>query len=166
MILKKKIASIITIAIVISLLAGCSNKSMITYNATDKIYDDDSKICKEYDTFGMDGSNEKVGQGVYKGNLKISGDTTIWEYESDKDLDLEVPYSLSVKSGKGKIVLISPDNKVTTLIEKNNKAENEEKASITVPIKKGNNRIKLVGYKKANMDVEIHLDKGKFKVNS
>ncbi|AKA68856.1 hypothetical protein [Clostridium scatologenes] len=160
MLSKRERTLIATVAMVISLLAGCSN------DVANKVYDDNSKICKEYDTFGMDNSNEKVEQGVYKANLKISGDTTIWEYKSDKDFDLKVPYNLYVKSGKGKIVLISPDNKVTTLVEKSSKAGNGGKESMMLSIKKGNNRIKLVGYKKADMNVEIHLDKGNFKTNS
>ncbi|AKN30383.1 50S ribosomal protein L7ae [Clostridium carboxidivorans P7] len=160
MLSKRKRTLIAAVAMVVSLLVGCSN------DVADKVYDDNSKICKEYDTFGMDNSNEKVEQGLYKANLKISGDTTIWEYKSDKDFDLKVPYNLSVKSGKGKIVLISPDNKVTTLVEKSSKADNGGKESMMLSIKKGNNRIKLVGYKKADMNVEIHLDKGNFKTNS
>ncbi|WPC44357.1 50S ribosomal protein L7ae [Clostridium sp. JS66] len=160
MLLKRKRTLIAAVIMVISLFVGCSN------DVADKVYDDNSKICKEYDTFGMDNSNEKVEQGVYKANLKISGDTTIWEYKSDKDFDLKVPYNLSVKGGKGKIVLISPDDKVTTLAEKSSKADNGEKESMMLSIKKGNNRIKLVGYKKADMNVEIHLDKGNFKTNS
>ncbi|WP_259473383.1 hypothetical protein [Clostridium estertheticum] len=36
-------------------------------------------------------------------------------------------------------------------------------ASLTVPIKKGNNRIKVIGYEKADIDIELHIDKGTFK---
>lgn len=59
------------------------------------------------------------------------------QYESSSDLDLKVPYFLSVKSGKAKIVLISPDNTVINLVENTNKATMKGTASLTVPIKKG-----------------------------
>lgn len=35
--------------------------------------------------------------------------------------------------------------------------------SFTVPIKKGKNRIKVVGYEKADIDIELHIEKGTFK---
>ncbi len=94
--------------------------------------------------------------------MKLSGSGTIWAYESSSDFDLKVPYILSVKSGKAKIVLISPDNTVVNLVENTDKATMKETTSLTLPIKKGNNRIKLVGYKKADIDIELHIEKGTF----
>ena len=128
----------------------------------DRVYNDDSKIANDSDTFGLDESDETIEEGVYKGKLKFSGSITIWTYESNEDFELQVPYTLSVKSGKAKIVLISPDNTVNTLVENTNKSSVEGEAILTVPIKKGVNRIKLVGYKKADIDVELNIEKGTF----
>ncbi|NFL78782.1 50S ribosomal protein L7ae [Clostridium sporogenes] len=153
---KKIIAFIAMATITISLLVGCNNNM-------DKIYNDNSKIATEYDTFGLDKSDETIESGIYKGQLKLSGSGTIWTYESSSDINLKVPYLLSVKSGKAKIVLISPDNKVVNLVENTDKATMKESTSLTLPIKKGKNRIKLVGYKKADIDIELHIEKGKFK---
>ncbi|MCW6060831.1 hypothetical protein LAV35_10680 [Clostridium sporogenes] len=75
---------------------------------------------------------------------------------------MKVPYILSVKSGKAKIVLISPANTVVNLVENTDKATMKGTTSLTLPIKKGNNRIKLVGYKKADIDIELHIEKGTF----
>ncbi|KOY67466.1 hypothetical protein [Clostridium sporogenes] len=153
---KKIIAFIAMATITISLLVGCNNNM-------DKIYNDNSKIATEYDTFGLDKSDETIESGIYKGQLKLSGSGTIWTYESSSDINLKVPYLLSVKSGKAKIVLISTDNKVVNLVENTDKATMKESTSLTLPIKKGKNRIKLVGYKKADIDIELHIEKGKFK---
>ncbi|EJO5347113.1 50S ribosomal protein L7ae [Clostridium botulinum] len=152
----KKIISFIAMAtITISLLVGCNNNM-------DKIYNDNSKIANEYDTFGLDKSDETIESRIYKGKLKLSGSGTIWTYESSSDINLKVPYLLSVKSGKAKIVLIYPDNKVVNLVENTDKATMKENTSLTLPIKKGKNRIKLVGYKKADIDIELHIEKGTF----
>lgn len=153
---KKIIAFIAMATITISLLVGCSNNM-------DKVYNDNSKIATEYDTFGLDKSDETIESGIYKGKLKLSGSGTIWTYESSSDINLKVSYILSVKSGKAKIVLISPDNKVVNLVENTDKATMKETSSLTLPIKKGENRIKLVGYKKADIDIELHIEKGTFK---
>ncbi|EPY2273983.1 50S ribosomal protein L7ae [Clostridium sporogenes] len=156
MISKKIIAFIAMTIMMISLLIGCSNTTM------DKVYNDNNKIANVYDTFGLDKSDEIIESGIYKGKLKLSGSGTIWTYESSSDFDLKVPYILSVKSGKAKIVLISPDNTVVNLVENTDKATMKGTTSLTLPIKKGNNRIKLVGYKKADIDIELHIKKGTF----
>lgn len=153
---KRKILVIITI-IMISLLIGCGDNFM------DRVYNDDSKIANDSDTLGLDESDETIEEGVYNGKLKLSGSGTIWTYESDEDFDLQVLYTLSVKSGKAKIALISPDNTVVTLVENTAKSSAEGNTALTIPIKKGINRIKLVGYKKADIELELHIEKGTFK---
>ncbi len=159
MISKKKMLIFISLIILISMLIGCNN-------TMDNIYNDNSKIVKEGDTFGLDETHEVAQNGIYKGIVKLSGTGTIWTYKSDKNLNLKVPYTFSVKSGKAKIVLISPNNKVTVLVENTGKNTEGEVKKLTIPIKKGNNRMKLVGYKKANITLEIHIDKGEFqKIN-
>jgi len=154
---KKRIVFIAITIMLISVLIGCGN------NAMDKVYNDNSKIASVSDTFGLDESKETIESGIYKGRLKLSGSGTIWNYESSSDIDLKVPYILSVKSGKAKIVLISPDNTVINLVENTDKSTMKGTASLTVPIKKGNNRIKVVGYEKADIDIELHIEKGTFK---
>ncbi|WP_032122963.1 hypothetical protein [Clostridium amazonitimonense] len=154
---KKRMVLITMTIMIISLLMGCGN------NIMDKVYNNNSKIANESDSFGLDKSEETVKEERYKGKLKLSGSGTIWTYESDEDFDLQIPYTLSVKSGKAKIVLISPDNTVVTLVENTAKANVEGKTTITAPIKKGTNRIKLIGYEKADIDVELNIDKGTFK---
>ncbi|ARC84296.1 putative lipoprotein [Clostridium argentinense CDC 2741] len=153
---KRKILVVITI-IMITLLIGCGDNFM------DRVYNDDIKIANDSDTFGLDKSDETIEEGVYKGKVKLSGSGTIWTYESDEDFDLQVPYTLSVKSGQGKLVLISPDNTVVTLVENTAKSSVEGNTTLTIPVKKGINRIKLVGYKKADIELELNIEKGTFK---
>jgi len=154
---KKRIVLLTMIIMMISLFIGCGNNTM------NKIYNDDSKIANVSDTFGLDESKETIESGIYKGKLKLSGSGTVWEYKSSTDFDLQVPYTLSVDSEKAKIVLISPDNTVVNLVENTDKATQNGATSLTVPIKKGNNRIKVVGYEKADIDIELHIAKGTFK---
>ncbi|MCY6958678.1 50S ribosomal protein L7ae [Clostridium brassicae] len=154
---KKRIISIFMAIIIISLLIGCGNNTM------DKVYNDNNKIADQSDTFGLDESEETIQSGSYKGKLKLSGSGTVWRYQSNKEFNLEVPYTLSVKSGKAKIVLISPDNTVHTLIENTERSTTTEGTmTLTIPIKKGINRIKVVGYKKADIDIELHIKQGEF----
>lgn len=153
---KKRIALIVMTIIVTSLFIGCGDTIM------NRIYDDNIKIANKSDTMGLDESEETIESGAYKGKIKLSGSGTIWRYESSEDCDLKVPYVLSVKSGKAKIVLISPDNTVITLIENTGKATVNGTTTLTLPIKKGTNRIKVVSYRKADIDIELHIEKGAF----
>lgn len=152
---KKRILFMIII-IIITPLIGCEN------NTTDKIYNNDSKIASLSDDFLLDSDTETVESGIYKGKFKLSGSKTIWTYESSSDFDLKVPYKLSLKSGKAKIILITPDNRVINLVENTNKSPVNESALLIIPIKKGNNRIKLVGYKKADINIELQIKEGNF----
>ena len=146
---KKRIVLMVISLMIISLLIGCSN------NSINALYDDNSKIAKSHDSFGLNNSNETIESGVYTGKLKLTGFGTIWKYESSEDFDLDAPYTLSVKSGKAKIFVISPDNTVINLVENIPNSTMEETTSLTIPIKKGTNRIKLVGYKKADINIEF-----------
>lgn len=153
---KKRILLFFMAIIMGTLLIGCADTSM------NVLYNNNSEIAKDYNSFSLNRCEETVDKNVYKGKLKLTGHIIIWDYESDTDLDLEVPYKLLVKKGKAKIVLISPDNKVVTLIENTSKSSNKENTSIKLPIKKGNNRIKLVGFDNADIQVELHIDRGTF----
>jgi hypothetical protein len=160
---KKSIILIVTLIIV---TVGVINFIGVGNNKMNKIYNDNSIIADKADCWGIDESEQTAELGMYKGKLKLSGCGTIWKYESSEEFDLKVPYTLLVKSQKAKIVLVSPDNTVTTLIENTNKSTVNGSTTITVPIKKGINRIKLVGYKKSEIEVELHIDKGTFeKIN-
>ncbi len=161
---KRKIFLIVVAVVVAISIISMKNYLFIGVgNSTmNKVYNDNSKIADVFDTFGIDESKQTIESGSYKGKLKLSGSLTVWSYESSEDIELEVPYTFSVKGGKAKIVLISPDNTVTTLIENTDKATVDGQTTLTVQIKKGINRIKLVGYKKSEIDVELHIDKGTF----
>jgi len=154
----KRIVLILMMSIISSLFMSCNNSSV------DNIYYDNSEIAKEYDTFSLYDSDEQiVKEGSYRGNLKLSGSGTIWKYVSDKDTDLQVLYNLVVKDGNAKVVLISPDNNVVTITDNEEQITLDRMTSINVPIKKGTNRIKIVGYKNPNIKLELHIDKGEFR---
>ncbi|MGH4125280.1 MAG: 50S ribosomal protein L7ae [Clostridium sp.] len=170
MITKKRTVLIAMVIMTLILLIGCGSNNDINMDKFNKIYNDNSEIADESDFYSidkghtiLDGTNETIESGTYKGKLKLSGSGTIWTYESSTDFDLKVPYSLSVKSEKAKIVLILPDNTVVDLVENTAKATIKGPASITVPIKKGNNRIKVVGYNEADINLELHIEKGTLK---
>lgn len=60
---------------------------------------------------------------------------TIWEYECESDTTIDISYSLSTSSGKSKIVLISPDGDLTTIVENIDNSTQENVETISVLLK-------------------------------
>lgn len=87
---------------------------------------------------------------------------TIWTYESEDDIEIEMTYLLKLKKGKAKLVLISPDGTLTNTIEVNKDSVLEDYAVNKLSIKKGINRIKLVAADYAKIEFDIGIDYGTF----
>lgn len=130
------------------MLAGCDYT---------KSYDDSSKLSSSADSWSLNYSSQSIKEGVYKGTMKLSGYGTIWRYDSDKDQDVSAKYKLNVKSGKAKLILVTPDKNVSVLVENEKKSTD---GSIDIPVKKGKNMVKLVGYDSADVEVEFTSNKG------
>ena len=91
----------------------------------------------------------------------MSGARTIWRYNTTTDVDVTFFYSLSVTDGgKAKLVLVTPDKEVITLVENADNTVSEEMQSQTVSLKAGNNRIKIVGYDAPKFDLRLSVDVG------
>ena len=148
----------IMIFIVLSMvLVGCSKNYMAS------IYNDNEKISSDANSFNLDVDKQSIDGKKSKGVIKkIEGMDTIWTYESDKDMELDMTYLLNVVSGKLKLVLISPDSSVTTLIERSKESEVVDYATNTLQIKKGLNRIKIVANKNTSIEFNIIIPNGQF----
>lgn len=150
----KTILSLIVIAAsVINIFNGCG------YNMGE-IYEMESAIAESNDTFDLEKRSEVIEDNIYEGEYKLDGYGLIWSYVSEEDKDINVPYHLNVISGKAKLVLITDDNTVTTLVENDSNSAIQDE-TLEVHIKKGTNRIKIVGYK-ANINISLNIDDGDF----
>ena len=148
----------LVIFIVLSMvLVGCTKNHMTS------IYNNNEEISSDTNSFNLDIVEQSIDGQEFKGVInKIEGMDTIWTYESDEDIELDMTYLLTVISGKLKLVLISPDNSVTTLIETNNKSDVVDFATNTLQIKKGINRIKMVAGKNTSLEFNINIPNGEF----
>lgn len=149
------VISMITI-LIFSMLIGCGD-------IASNVYNNNKKLARDEETWSLDTSNQLIEKGQYEGEFILTGACAVWEYDSPSEFDLKVPYKLTVNKGKAKIVLITPDNEVVTLVENTDKATVSDNTNFTLPIKKGLNRIKIAGNKKADIKLEMKIDKGTFK---
>lgn len=140
------------------LLTSCTGKKV------GLIYDDDKQISSSSNSFNMDITEQRIdGERFLAIINKMEGMDTIWSYESDEDKELDIKYLLNVNSGKFKLVLISPDNNITNIIERTKESEIKNYATNNIQIKKGLNRIKLVATKKSKGEFDIKISNGNFK---
>jgi hypothetical protein len=91
----------------------------------------------------------------------MTGSRTLWRYHADSDAKATLSYSFSVTAGgKAKLVLVTPDGEVIMLAENTGNAENSEMQTQTVSLKKGRNRIKIVGHDYPEFELRLSIDAG------
>lgn len=154
----KKYKHVVVFMVLAMILGGCSKNYMTS------IYNDNEKISSNTNSFNLDIEKQNIEGQEFSGSIKkIEGMDTIWIYESDKDIELDMTYLLNVTSGKLKLVLITPDGSVTNLIEATKESDVLDYAINTLQVKKGINRIKMVANKNTSLKFNISIPSGEFK---
>ncbi|MCO7125237.1 hypothetical protein NIE88_05550 [Sporolactobacillus shoreicorticis] len=119
-------------------------------------YTDTNKIVQEGDSFTFKSRNDSE-EANHKTNTKysgFSGTDTIWTVEATKNINLTVNYESTVTHGDFKVVLISPDKKITTVLTGNQQGHKK------INVNKGTYRIKIVG-RKAYGKINFSINKQK-----
>ena len=154
----KKYKYVVVFIVLTIVLSGCSKNYMTS------IYNDNKKISSDTNSFNLDVEEQNIKGQEFNGLIKkIEGMDTIWTYEADKDMELDMKYLLNVTSGKLKLVLITPDSSVTNLIEATKESDMLDYSINTLKIKKGINRIKIVADKNTSLKFNISIPNGEFK---
>ena len=146
----------ICILFIFLLLTGCSSNYMSS------LYNNEKEIASDNNSYNLINPEQTIDSQTFSGNAEFEGMDTIWTYEAADDMDIDMTYLLKLESGKVKLVLISPDDTTTTLIETTEKSHLKDYATSTLHIKKGNNRIKLVAGENTKLDFDISIPDGEF----
>lgn len=130
----------VIILIVISfILSGIFFQIMFSNTTYDDIYENNDKIKSMADSYAY---RNRVGKSSNKEthlSFELSGMETLWEIKSENEANIIVDYTSNIKKGKLKLVIIQSDDTVQTIFE----GSGEDKAKVS--LKKGRNRIKVVG---------------------
>lgn len=128
------------------------------------IYDSDEQISSSSNVYNLINVTQSIEGEKFTGEIeKFEGMDTIWSYEATEDMELEITYLLNPSKGRVKLVLISPDGSLTNVIERSEEATFTDYATSTVQIKKGTNRMKVVGGKDCSIKFDITIPCGEFK---
>ena len=153
--MKRKYTGILLLVAI--LVTGC------TSNYITSIYDSDEQISSISNTYNLINVTQAIEGEKFTGEIeKFEGMDTIWSYEATEDMELEITYLLNAMKGRVKLVLISPDGSLTNVIERSDNATFTDYATSIMQIKKGTNRLKMVGGKGCSIEFEITIPCGKF----
>jgi uncharacterized protein YxeA len=134
--MKKGIMVLIVILVIVS---GLFFQIMFSNTTYDDIYDNNNKITSIADSYAYRNRIGKNKNNETNLSFQLSGMETLWEIKSDHKTSILVDYFSQIEKGKLKLVIIQPDDSVQTIFE----GSGEEK--VEVLLKKGSNRIKVVG---------------------
>lgn len=137
------------------LMTGC------TMNLGERYYENDRGIAGDSNSYNLTNyTGSQEGNTVSGSAEKMEGMDTVWKYEASEDTEVTFTWKLNVSSGKAKFVLIDPDGNLSTLAECKAESGGEQENSGTFEIKKGENRVKLVGAEKTSLEYEFTADEG------
>ena len=134
-------------------LTGCYNEYAETeYEDTEKIAATGDRYSKEISVF-----NHVNGEYILTVS-KFDGRETLWtkSYKEASEVMLEV--SLVLSEGQAKLVHIDEEDNVTTIVECTPENCAEEAVTVPVAIKKGKNRLKIVGYDCKDLELKMVFD--------
>ena len=152
--MKKRL--LVTAIMVSTLLSACAS------DQGELLYNNSKQIASETDSFSyLNPFEQHVGDYAYQASIDgMNGMDTVWTYNADADVEVEINYNVAVEKGEMKIVLISPEKKLSTICECSE--EDSLDGIQTFALKKGENRIKIVARDEAVFDVSLSSDKGVF----
>lgn len=137
--------------------------SACTPGALTDVYEDEEKIASDSNAYSRINSVLHISDQGYEASFgRFKGMETIWTYDAEKEQAIEFQYLISVESGRLKLVLITPDGAVTTLVEITSETTMEEAQYGVIQVTKGENRIKIVGEDVENADIELTIYSGEF----
>lgn len=141
-------------------LTGCFTGAI---NDMGEIYSNDEKISSDTNTYNLNYiKNQTIDMQRFVGDIEFDGMDTIWKYNAEKDIEIDMSYLLTLSQGTAKLVLIQPDGTVVNITETTKDSDITELQVASLSLKEGENRIKLVAKNKARISFEFIIEMGDF----
>lgn len=142
------VACIISVVLVINTISG-----FYIFNSESVIGSNSNLTCALYY------SSTGEGEDFSCKTKKFTGVTTMWEYNSDKEQIIKGKFSVSINSGKSKIVLVDGTGKQITLFQIDARGDETRDYEFDLPITAGNNRLRLVSASVESQKISIDVPK-------
>lgn len=136
-----KPSKLILTGILCLLLAGCSNEfAQQEYDSAEKIAQSSDRYSKQSSVF------RTIDGGCTLTVAKFDGRETLWSDRVKADQEIELEVSLTLSEGQAKLVHVAEDGTVTTILACTPETAADKAVTKSVAMKKGRNKLKLVGY--------------------
>lgn len=134
-------------------LMGCNNEfAKEEYDNAEKIAESGDRYAKEMSVFNT------IDGGYSLTVSKFDGRETLWTKTLKEEQEVDIDFSFVLSAGKAKVVHIDADDNVTIVIECTPETSTEEYVTKTVTMKKGKNRLKIVGYDCEDLELKMLLE--------
>ena len=132
---------------------GCNNEfAKEDYDNTEKIVSSGDRYAKEMSVFNH-------VNGEYSLTVsKFNGRETLWTKSYKEACEVMLEVSLVISEGQAKLVHIDEEDNVTTIVECVPENCAEEAVTVPVAMKKGKNRLKIVGYDCKDLELKMVFD--------
>ena len=156
--MNKKICKSVRIFVAVTMsimLIGCNN----TLEAK-KDYNNDNKIANQKDHYYKNRSVLNTKDNTIDFTVaSFDGRETLWSEEYEEEQEIQINIGLEITEGHGKLVHVDEDGTVTTIVECRPDSLVVKKSTYTVPMKKGKNKIKFVGYDCKDIALSMEIKK-------
>lgn len=151
--MKQKKIHITFLVVLCLLMTGCNTEyAKKEYNSNEKIASVDDHYTKQVSVFNQ------IEGGLELKVSKFDGRETLWSDSLKNGQDMDIEFTLTLTKGKAKVVYIDDDKNVTTLIECTPDTSTSDTVTKTVTLKKGQNKLKVVGYDCEDLKLKMMFD--------
>lgn len=136
-----KRARVLFFALLMCFCVGCNNEF------AKEDYDSTTMIAQEGDRYAKEGSIFNPIEGGYSFTVsKFDGRQTLWREEVKEEQEIPIDFTFTLSKGQAKVVHVDKDGNVTTVLECTPETVASGSVTKTILLKKGDNRIKVVGF--------------------
>lgn len=125
-------------------------------------YDDEAQIAEQSNTYDLSEVQQAIGGNSFAANVTFEGMDTLWGYEAPADGQIQITHQLRTKTGRAKLVLVTPDGACTTIVENADHSEPLTPSTTAANVQVGYNRIRLVADGDAQIELQLQIDCGNF----
>ncbi len=143
--------SVLMMAVLV--LTGCATRSSAAYF-------DEKAIAAQTDTYALTHWSTERDALTLSGGGVVAGTLTLWAMDAERETDVTIDASFAVAAGRAKLVFISPDGTVTTLLERTPNAPDSGDSVLTFTALSGMNRVKLVAENNTELTLRLAFSGG------
>lgn len=159
--MKKGVAITLLVLCMTVFCIGCQSKDL-----HDDIYDSDEKIIMQDQFEVQKDQDSKLDDGSYQYTAdNFSGAKTIWQYSAKEGESVTFAYNLYVFKGKGKLVLVQPDQTVVKIAAADSRGDGNVISDNIITTVEGLYKLKVVGAESPKITITLNFSRGSWEAH-